>query len=100
VQLPVRVIDADPAADAAAPAAHARHVQLQRHDRPVQAGPQGLAGAGRVHRHLQEGRAHAAADAEADACAHAEADASTHTCTDAKAGPVWSCGDVRCAWHG
>ena len=33
-------------------------------------------------------------------CALAEADTSTHTCTDAKAGPVWSCGDVRCAWHG
>ena len=36
----------------------------------------------------------------ADACAHAEADAFTHTCTDAKAGPVRCCGDVRCAWNG
>jgi hypothetical protein len=33
----------------------------------------------------------------ADACT---ADACAHTCTDAKAGRVWSYGDVRCGWHG
>jgi hypothetical protein len=43
---------------------------------------------------------HANSHADSGATDSCTADACAHTCTDAKAGPVWSCGDVRCAWHG